>query len=53
MSLRIEAYTCAWCGERIEDESNLIRVLDSDDDVRATFHDGVCYSEAADYGWAR
>lgn len=51
----MNSWTCYWCGEVIEDSENMNTVIEGHPGphatILATFHRGVCYQEAADYGW--
>ena len=50
-----EPDTCGWCGEEITNKEGARYVIEGTPDRNsvpdAAFHTGVCYSEAASYGW--
>lgn len=50
MAIKQMDFGCDWCNEKL-DSPDHIKVVGSDGEVLARFHDGTCYTEAKDYGW--
>ncbi len=45
---------CEWCNDSIDESDSVIRIVEESDNRErdiAYFHTGVCFSEAANYGW--